>query len=227
MRRRWACNDVAPGISTEGEGSQPRGWLNQRVLMALQGIKDARRVDDYPRIKFLESKLRDLVSRFIPLYLLGHITGPNLSSLQRATLHRVLRRMVQTCPVPTWEKQALHKAIRVVRWSPITVKRLFDKANREFDKNSSQPACLCHTADCTKGDMTYIEGHLAFIPVHVNLDGQPLRPSDSVPMLGSKVQWRLLTDLQRIAQRIGVSLPNVAYMLPPSLSSQIQAQRFG
>ena len=99
--RRWACNDVAPRISTEREGSQPRGWLNQRVLTALQGIKDARRVDDYPRIKFLESELRDLASRLsIPLYLLGHITVPILSYRQSAALHRVQRRMVQSCPVP-------------------------------------------------------------------------------------------------------------------------------
>ena len=39
--RRWACNDVPPGISTQGEGSKSRGWLNQRVLAALQGIRDA------------------------------------------------------------------------------------------------------------------------------------------------------------------------------------------
>jgi hypothetical protein len=39
--RRWACNDVPPGISTQGEGSKSRGGLNQRVLAALQGIRDA------------------------------------------------------------------------------------------------------------------------------------------------------------------------------------------
>ena len=33
--RRWACNDIPPGISTNGEGSKFRGWMNQRVLAAL------------------------------------------------------------------------------------------------------------------------------------------------------------------------------------------------
>ena len=216
--RRWVCNDVAPGICTEGEGSQRKGWLNQRVLTALQGIKDAKRVDDYPHIKFLESELRDLASRLsIPLYLLGHVTVPNLSPPQSAALHMVLRCMVQLCPVLAWEKQALHEAIRVVRSSPITVKRLFDSANREFDKHSSRPPCLCHTVDHTKGNVTCIEGHLALIPVKIHLRGKPLRPDDSIPMSGSKVRSRSLTDLQRIPHQIGASVPNLAGMLPLSL----------
>ena len=60
MFKKWACNDVAPGISTDGEGSQPRGWLNQRVLAVLQGIKEAKRLRDYPRIRYVQQDLRDL-----------------------------------------------------------------------------------------------------------------------------------------------------------------------
>ena len=63
-------------------------------------------MDDYPRIKILQCELRDLASKLsIPLYLLGHITVPNLSSLQSATLHCVMRCMVQSCSIPTWEKR--------------------------------------------------------------------------------------------------------------------------
>ena len=82
--RRWACNDVAPGISTSGEGSKSRGWLNQRVLAAPQGIKDARQIDDYPRVHFLQAELRDLACKLsILVYLLGTITFPNLNPSQK------------------------------------------------------------------------------------------------------------------------------------------------
>ena len=86
--RRWACNNVARGISTDGVGSQSRGWMNQRVVAPLQGIKDARLVVVYPRVKFLQNELRALASCLsIPLYVLSHITVPNLSCMQSAALH--------------------------------------------------------------------------------------------------------------------------------------------
>ena len=89
-----------PGISTSGEGSKSRGWLNQRVLVALQGIKDARQIDDYPRVRFLQTELRDLASRlYIPVYLLGTITVPNLNPSQNVAIHRVVRKMVQNCKI--------------------------------------------------------------------------------------------------------------------------------
>ena len=60
--KKYACNDVPPGISTEGEGSGPRGWLNQRVLSVLQSMKEARRISDWPRLKWLHSDLQTLAS---------------------------------------------------------------------------------------------------------------------------------------------------------------------
>ena len=39
---KYACNDVVSSISTDGQGSQPRGWLNQRVLAVLQGLREAK-----------------------------------------------------------------------------------------------------------------------------------------------------------------------------------------
>ena len=179
-------------------------------------------MDDFPHIKFLQLELRDLASRLsIPLHLLGHITVPTLSSLQSVAIHRVMRRMVQSCPVPAWEKQALHKAIRVVRSSPITVKCLFDKANREFDKCPCRPPCLCHKADLSQGTVVHLEGHVAFIPFHATFNKKIVRPNDCIPMSGSRVRSRLLKDLQQIAQQIGASWPNLAHMLPPSLWPEI------
>ena len=51
--RKYACNDVAPGISTDGQESQPRGWLKQRVLAVLQGLREAKQLSDYPRMWYL------------------------------------------------------------------------------------------------------------------------------------------------------------------------------
>ena len=53
--------------------------------------------------------------------------------------------------------------------SAVIVKRLFDKANRDFDKSPSQPPCLCHQADLSHGTVVHLEGHVAFIPVRVTL----------------------------------------------------------
>ena len=44
-----------------------------------------------------------------------------------------------------------------------------------------------------------------------------LRPNDSIPMSGSRVWSHLLTDVQKLAEQIDASLPNLADMLPPSL----------
>ena len=216
--RRWACNDVAPGISTEGEGSQSRGWMNQRVLAALKGIKDARHVDDYPRIKFLQNELRELAARLsIPLYVLAHVTVPNLTPDQSAAIHRLIRKLVQSCKVPAWEKQALLKALRVVRSNPMTVKRVFDKQCKQFDCAPSQPPCMCsNLAD--HPSCRIIEGHVALIPVTLrDMKSQPLRPNDSLPLTGSKVRTKLFRDLEQIAKQINATLPNLHEALPPTL----------
>ena len=51
--KQWACNDVPPGISADGAPAKSRGWLNQRVLAILQGIKDAHAFRDYAQRKWL------------------------------------------------------------------------------------------------------------------------------------------------------------------------------
>ena len=114
--------------------------MNQRVLAALQGIRNARSIKDWPRVKILQSQLRDIASKLsIPLYILGHIFVPNLSPLQNAAIQRVVRAMVKSCDIPAWEKQALHRAVRIVRSNPMTVKRAFERAGRKFDQLQAQP----------------------------------------------------------------------------------------
>ena len=56
--KKWACNDVAPGISTDGAGSQPRGRLNQCVRTVLSSMKEA-----IPCLKFVLHDLRQLATQ--------------------------------------------------------------------------------------------------------------------------------------------------------------------
>ena len=80
--RKWACNDTAPGISTDGQGSAPRGWLTQQALAVLHGIKEAKQLRDYARLRYLQQDLRDLAHQLsIPMYSLGAIVVPNLTPL--------------------------------------------------------------------------------------------------------------------------------------------------
>ena len=220
--RRWACNDVPPGISTNGEGSKTRGWMNQRVLAALQGIRDARGIGDWPRVKFLQAELHDLASRLsIPLYVLGHVTVPNLTPQQNAAIHRVVRTIVKSCDIPAWEKQALHKAVRVVRSNPVTLGRIFAKHSRKTDQQAFQPPCCCAHVQESQGNIMEIDGHKALLPVWVRShDGTILRPSDTIPIKGSSVRAQLIKDLQRIAQQVGAEVPHLQRMLPPSLWSE-------
>ena len=73
------------------------------MLAALQGIRDARRISDWPRVKFLQLELQDLANRLsIPLYVLGHVTVPNLTPIQNSAIHRVIRashEVMQHCSV--------------------------------------------------------------------------------------------------------------------------------
>ena len=155
--RRFACNDAPPGISTQGEGSGSWGWMNQRVVAARQGIRNAKSIKDWPRVKFLQTSLRDLSPKLsIPLYILRHIFVPNLSPLQNTAIQRVVRAMVKFCDIPAWENQALHLASRIVRSNPMTVKRAFERASRKFDHLQSQPPCKCSQVSLNDGTIIEI-----------------------------------------------------------------------
>ena len=193
--------------------------MNQRVLAAVQGIRDAGSIKDWPHVKFLQSERRDLASKLSdPLYILGHIFVPNLSPLENAAIQRVVRAMLKSCDIPAWEKQALHRAVRIVRSNPMTVKRAFERASRKFDQLQSQPPCKCSQVSLNDGMTMEIEGHKALIPITVtDTTGNPLRPNDSLPLKGPKVRAQLLKGITKIADQIGATLPNLHCLLPPSL----------
>ena len=182
-----------PRISIEGEGSGPRGWLNQRVLSILQSRKEARRISDWPRLKWLKCDLQMLVSEMsVPLYALGFIIVPNLLPIQKSAIHRVTQKMIASVVGPAWEKEALAKAVRVVRSCPKTIRRVFEHHARKFNKSALQPQCACHTAPCLPGTRTLIEGHVAYVPPLVPCGNRYARPNDPLPLKGSTVRAQLL-----------------------------------
>ena len=191
---------MAPGISTDGEGSRPRGWLNQRVLSVLHSIKEAQRIQDWARLRFLRTDLQQLASQMsVLLYAVGSIVVPNLLPNKKSAIHRVSRKMVASITGPTWENQAMSKAIRIVRSNPRTVTQIFARHALRFDKTAVQPVCQCHDTPPLPGNRHIIQGHVAYTPLLVSCEGTYLRPNNPLPLKGSKVRAQLIKDLTKCA----------------------------
>ena len=216
--KKWACNDVPPGICSPDSPQRSRGWLNQRVLAILQGIRDAKRIRDFAKLKWLQHDLRDLASKLsVPLYVVGTVVVPNLTPNQKAAIHRVCRKLVGSVVGAAWEKQALNKAIRITRSTPQTV-RVFERKARQYDKLQAQPPCSCHQASNIPGTRIIIDGHVALCPIAIPYhDGSTARPNDPLPLNGHKVRQQLLQDLTTMAHQIGATLPPPLTYLPPAL----------
>ena len=179
---------------------------------------EARQIKNFPRLKFLQQDLHSLASQMsVPLYSVGSIIVPNLQPSQKSAIHRVTRKMIASVASPAWEKQALAKAIRVVRSSPVNVRRVFEQQARRFDKLGDQPPCKCLTATKFPGVSTVIDGHVAYTPLWVPTSDIYARPNDPLPLRGSSVRSQLLSDLKKMADQIGASLPLLELMLPDSL----------
>ena len=216
---KWACNDVPPGICSPDSSQRSRGWLNQRVLAILQGIRDAKRIRDFARLKWLQHDLRDLASKLsVPLYVVGTVVVPNLTPNQKAAIHRVCRKLVGSVVGAAWEKQALNKGIRITRSTPQTVRRVFERKARQYYKLQAQPPCSCHQASNIPGTRIIIDGHVALCPIAIPYhDGSTAGPNDPLPLNGHKVRQQLLQDLTTMAQQIGATLPPPLTYLPPAL----------
>ena len=68
------------------------------------------------------------------------------------------------------------------------------------------------------GHKVEIEGHLAFVPIHISyLDGSVARPDDPLPLPGNSVRKRLYKDLMAMGERIQVTVPHLTRFLPRDL----------
>ena len=180
------------GLQRRGPGDQYRRG-GKSTTWLVQGIKEAKLLRDYSRIRYLQHDLRDLSTKLsIPLYVLGSVVVPKLQPLQNAAIHWVTRKMVGSVADTAWEKQAINKVVRVVRNNPKTVRSVCEKAARQFDSLPSRPPCLCHLMHDVPGYKIEIEGHLAFVPIHMCYpDGTTVRPNDPLPLPGNSVRKHL------------------------------------
>ena len=115
--RRWALNDVAPGILDTEVAEKNWGWLNLKVLRLLHAIKEAQDNGDHARCKCLHTELEHLGPE-LSIHLAGDIVVPNLTPDQKTTIYGVARKIVKSTNTKAWEKQVLIKWIRVVKSSP-------------------------------------------------------------------------------------------------------------
>ena len=132
--------------------------------------------------------------------------------------------MIASVVGPAWEKHELAKAVRVVRSSPKTVRRVFEHHARQFDKSALQPRCARHTAPRLPGTCTLIEGHVTYVPLLVPCGNRYARPNDPLPLKGSTVRTQLLKDLTNVAEKLGADLPPTSLMRPRSLWPETGAQ---
>ena len=126
--------------------------------------------------------------------------------------------MVSSVAGPAWEKQALNHAIRITRGTPQTVRRIFERAARQHDKQPARPPCTCHQAADVPGTKVLIDGHLALVPLMIPFsDGKEARPNDPLPLPGKKVRERVLKDISTVATHISATLPPLHRLLSPPL----------
>ena len=202
--RRYALNDVAPGILSDG---------NTRA----NGIRDVRAIDDLGRVKFLQDQLRELASvMFIPLHVLGHVVVPNCTHTQKTHIHSVIRRMISKSPMTAWEKQALQKAVCVVRSNPHTVQGLLIRSATRFDNALALPPCTCHRLQHLATHRP--DGHVAVVPVTLYFsDGAVTRPKGTLPIVGHKARTAALKSIEGLGKQLRTSLTDCAHLLPESL----------
>ena len=219
--RRWALNDVAPGIVDKGHQGQNRGWLNLKVLRLLKEIREAQDSGDHARSKFLHTELTQLGRDLsIPIHVAGNVVVPNLTPDQKTAIFRVARKVIKTTNTKAWEKQALMKLVKVVRSCPHNTATEFSRKARAAETRQSQGACTCGQLRDPEqfGAVRWIDGHLALIPVQIqDLKGVALRPRDPLPVTGRRARRCAVRALSTFADQVQGKLPDLDVYLPDFL----------
>ena len=163
----------------------PRCWV-----MPLQQQQQHASVSKHPthvteRMKWLQNDLRNVASQLsVPLSNVGTLVAPNRTHLQKLAIHRVCKKMVSLMARPAWRKQALNHAMRMTRSNPQTVRRIFERAARQQDKEPTCPPCKCHQSAGVPGTKVLIDGHVALIPLLIPFpDGTEATPNDPLRII--------------------------------------------
>ena len=176
----------------------------------------SRAVRDYA---WLHGDLHNLASQLsVPLSGVGTIVVPNLMPLPKSVVHRVCTKMVSRVAGPAWEKWALNHAIHITRSNPQTVRRVFDRAARQHDKQPTRPPCTCHLANDIPGTHIIIHGHLALIPIAIPFpDGSVARPNEPSPSPVIKFVNACSRTSPQWQPKSLLLFPPLHRLLPPSL----------
>ena len=132
--------------------------------------------------------------------------------------------MMESVANPAWQKQAISKAIRVVRSKPKTVRSVCEKLARAFDTLPSRPSPLCHLMHHVAGHKVDVKGLVASIPLDFTYPGGTVGcPSDPLALPNKCVRQRLFKDLEGMGEKIGASMPHLPRYLPRTLWSETRA----
>ena len=144
--RRWAVNDIPPGIPDPAVGvtSSARGWMNQKVLRVLRELRSAHDIHNYARAKFLQAELQKMGRELqVPLNLASAVVVPDVTVPQKTAICRVPRPVLRTTEIRAWQRQAYARLI-LLRSSPNKLHTVFDRAANKADLGATRPECCCH-----------------------------------------------------------------------------------
>ena len=110
--RRWALNDVVPGIPDRENRGANRGSLNLKVLRLLQEIGKHRTWGTMPERSACTPSWKFWVRISTPIHIAGNIVVPNLTPDQKAAVQKRARIIVKSTDTKAWEKRALMKLVR-------------------------------------------------------------------------------------------------------------------
>ena len=138
----------------------------------------------------LNKDMERIASRLnIPLCKQVNVTVPYLTSSQRTSIQNIIKNMIRSTHLSSWERQAIRARIRVVASAPLNVRRAFERLTNKHDKSTVRPPCHCDRAHLLAwemaGPVSQVEGHYAILPVTITHNNQPLRATDPRALLGN------------------------------------------
>ena len=219
---RWALNNIPPGISENDTPNKQRAYINSKMLHTLHELRPARHLGDAQRVKALQAVLRDTAQQVgLPFHVAGTVFVPNLSTTQKTVITNILRKTLRDSILKTYAHQALRHTVRIVRSNPHTVRSVFQSKAMAPSRMMKKPPCRCveFASQANQyGDVIEVDGHLALIPVALNVGGhEGLRPNDPVPIPGSEAQKNAISGITTFCTHLHVPVPPLDILLPPSL----------
>ena len=204
-----------------------RAYITSTVLHVLQELRQAKQECDTPRVKALQTFLRESASWLVPFHLCGTIVVPNLTRPQKTVIANIVRKVSRASPLKAYERQALKHSVRTVSSNPHTVKSLFQAHAMRQSRQTTGPTCKCSTFVSRAGEfgkVLQIDGHRALLPtIFAVRECEGLRPTDPsrswvpVPVLGSRARAQAMSGTTDFCKHLQAPVPPLDHLLPQSL----------